>query len=368
MQKIKLGIIGCGGMTTNGGHVVGLNLLAEEGQLEVSSVCDINPKSLENAKNLLHAPHATTDWREMADHVDAVLVSLPHDLHYECGMFFAERGKHVLMEKPLCNTEEECVNLIEEAKKQNITLMCAYPVPYWPEVLKLKELVDTGEYGRIISMSIWTEQYTKFPDKYHWAHTGRLGGGQLFSHGCHYIDTLLRFLGEPVTGAHLGTRIGTEWLLKEGTSHVILKFANGALGYHGATWGARGTKQGNSMQIQTEKGMLEYNRNTEQVLFHVGRTEEILSSEYQDEKKKKAVTVIMDGKDRKPGLKRAELEIGHFLDCIRTGKKPYTNGEASLQSLRIIWALYEAEKRGVMADLRGLGIPDSDELRRNLVF
>lgn len=49
-------------------------------------------------------------------------------------------------------------------------------------------------------------------------------------------------------------------------------------------------------------------------------------------------------------------------------KKPYTSGETALQSLRIIWALYEAEKQGVMAELRGMGIPDRDELRKNLVF
>ena len=48
------------------------------------------------------------------------------------------------MEKPLCNTEEECVRLIETCEKNEVTLMCAYPVRYWPGIVKLKELIDTA--------------------------------------------------------------------------------------------------------------------------------------------------------------------------------------------------------------------------------
>ena len=51
----------------------------------------------------------------------------------------------------------------------------------------------------------------------------------------------------------------TPWLMKEGTSALIMKFENGAVGYHGATWGARGTRLGYDFQVQTEKGMLESN-------------------------------------------------------------------------------------------------------------
>ena len=55
--------------------------------------------------------------------------------------------------------------------------------------------------------------------------------------------------------------------------------------------------------------------------------------------------------------KHTENEMAHFLDCIERGQTPQTDGEAGLQSLRVIWRLYEAEQRGVVADLRGLGLP-----------
>ena len=56
--------------------------------------------------------------------------------------------------------------------------------------------------------------------------------------------------------------------------------------------------------------------------------------------------------------KQTQFEIRHFLDYIRTGEKTLTDGRTALQSLRVIWKMYDAEKFGVMADLRGLGIEE----------
>ena len=53
--------------------------------------------------------------------------------------------------------------------------------------------------------------------------------------------------------------------------------------------------------------------------------------------------------------------MAHFLDCIATGARPLTDGPGSLQGLRLIWRLYEAEERGRLADLRGLGLDQVDD-------
>lgn len=337
MSKIRLGVIGCGGITKSS-HISGLKELKDE--INVTSVCDIIEDSAKLAGDFLEASYITTNYREMLDYVDAVLIALPHDLHYECGLFFANNKKHILMEKPLCNSEAECLSLIEAAEKSEITLMTAYPVRYWPEILKLKTEVDSGKYGRIIQMSVWTEQHTHYPD-YHWGNTARLGGGQFFSHGCHYIDLLLFFLGNPVSGIHIGTRVGTEWLMEEGTSNAIIKFENGSLGYHFGTWGAAGTKMNYDFQIHCEKAMIEYDLKSGRVLLYEGLG------------KNEKITVLMDSSEYQG--KRMQLEMNHFLECIKNKSKPQTNAEDSLQGLRVIWELYNAEKNGKIADLRGLG-------------
>ena len=347
MKKIRIGLIGCGKMM--GAHVAGIKHVENA---EFVAVCDIVRENAEAVANELGGNlNIYTDYRDMVDVIDAAMIALPHDLHFECGMFFAIHGKHILMEKPLCNTEEECLTLIEECEKRKLTLMCAYPVPYWRGIVKLKELVDSGEYGKVMQMSIWTEQLTKTDIlNRSWSASARLGGGQLFSHGCHYVDLLLRFLGEPVEGAHVGTRIGTPWLLREGTSALVIRFKSGAIGYHGATWGARGSRLSYDFQVMTEKGLLDYEHASGEIRLYNG------NGEHKPEGgcERQQYNVIWKREEQLG--KATQYEIRHFADCVINGKKPLTDGRSSLQSLRVIWELYNAEKNHKLADLRGLGI------------
>lgn len=352
MEKLRIGLIGCGKMMAR--HVRAVKYV--KGAVMVS-LCDTIRENAEAVSEVLeNEPTIYTDWRDMVDEVDAVMIALPHDLHFECGMFFAERGKHILMEKPLCNTEEECIKLIETCKEHNVKLMCAYPVRYWKGIQKLKELCDSGEYGSIIQMSVWTEQLTginsSFEDRDNrgWMLTSRLGGGQLFSHGCHYIDLLLWFLGEPLYGTHVGTNVGTPWMLREGTSAVTIKFKNGAIGYHGATWGARGTRLAYDFQIHTEKGLLDYDHRAGEIRFYNGIAVHEPGEEYSPQR-----SAVIWKSDDELG-KQTQHEINHFTDCVLNDKTPLTDGESALQGLRVIWALYNAEKNMTVADLRGLGL------------
>ena len=352
MKKLRLGLVGCGRMM--GTHVKGVKFVDN---VEIVAVCDILRGNAEDVANELgNDPKIYTNWRDMVDDIDAVMIALPHDLHFECGMFFAAHNKHILMEKPLCNTERECEILVNECEKRGLKLMCAYPVRFWPGIRKLKELMDSGEYGEIIQMSVWTEQLTGselgYDDEYNrqWLITNRIGGGQLFSHGCHYVDLLLWFLGEPIEGAHFGTRNGTPWMLREGTSAMIMKFENGVVGYHGATWGARGTRLAYDFQIQTEKGLLEYEHNSGEVRLYDGCGDHKPGG--TTEKQSYKVLWMREGERSK----ETQHEIKHFAECVLEDKTPLTNGRNAMQSLRVIWALYNAEENSKIADLRGMGL------------
>ena len=347
MEKIRLGVIGCGGMART--HAKGLNACMDT--VEVTAVCDVVEERAREVAAVLNDPYVATDYRNIVDMVDAVLVVLPHDLHFECGMFFARHKKHVLMEKPLCNSEEECLRLIETCEEENVVLMCAYPVRFWPGIVKMKELIDSGDYGKVIQMSVWTEQLTMVDEL---RCTARSGGGQLFSHGCHYIDLMLWFLGNPVVGAHIGTKVGTPWLLKEGTSAVTMLFESGAIGYHGATWGARGTRLGYDFQVMTERGLLEYDHNVGEVRLYDKHAEH----KPGEERGSQDVQILWTREGEKS--KYTQFEVRHFIDCIQTGMKPLTDGRSALQGLRVIWKLYDAEAHHTMADLRGLGLSEAN--------
>jgi predicted dehydrogenase len=347
MHKIRLGIIGCGGMGTRS-HVKGL--LALQDRMTVAATCDIEIERAKAVATAVGAQMAVSDFRELLEHVDAVLVALPHDLHFPIGLSCLEAGKHVLMEKPLCNTEEQCIRLIEEAERCKLTLMTAYPVPFWPIIRKMLEFVENKTYGEVFQLSVWTEQYT-IRDPGHWILSAeRLGGGQFFSHGCHYIDLMFRFLGRPVKGVHMGSNKGTPWMEKEGTSNVTIEFENGAMGYHFGTWGARGTRLGWSLHVHCTEGMLEYNRKDNKLFLHSN-----LRKERGDLVTRDRTRVLMEDDQ---GGKGTQYETAHFLDCIATGQRPITDGTTSLQGLRAIWRLYEADRANAIADLRSLGLDE----------
>jgi predicted dehydrogenase len=282
------------------------------------------------------------------DKVDAVLLVLPHHLHHPVTLECLDAGKHVLVEKPMANSEQECLEMIESAKRNERVLMVAYCMRFHPLVLKMKELIDAKTYGDVFQLSIWTEQLTRYPVD-HWASSAQtLGGGQLFSHGCHYIDLLLWMLGKPVWGTHFGTNTGTPWMEREGTSNVTIEFENGVMGYHMGTWGARGSRLKYSFHAHCTEGMIEADISHGRLIAH----SKTVIHDPSNHNAAQAEEVLLEVPHAKP----TEVEMAHFIECIRTGQKPLTDPVGSLEGLQVIWKLYEAEEQRRLADLRGMGI------------
>lgn len=342
-MKHQLALIGCGGMAR--GHVSRLETLFD--RLEVTAVVDRDLERAEAVAALLpKRPVVSTRLGDALAVCDAVLLALPHHLHCQYTLDCLEAGKHVLAEKPLGNSEAECRAMIEAARRNRRILMVAYCMRFHPLVVKMKELIAAKTYGATFQLSIWTEQYTEY-EPGHWTRRAdQLGGGQLFSHGCHYIDLMLWMMGEPISGSHIGTNLGTPWMEREGTSNVSIKFASGACGYHFGTWGARGTKLGYSFQAHCERGMLEIDYAKGQLLLHRGLDRHVPGVEAASH----PVEVLLEA----PGVKPTAIEMAHFLDCIETGTTPLTDAESSLEGLQVIWKLYQAEEENKLADLAGV--------------
>ncbi|MFW6597804.1 Gfo/Idh/MocA family protein [Propionibacteriaceae bacterium Y2011] len=330
MSKHRLAILGCGGMEK--AHQAVFGDLAD--RVDVIACVDPVIERAEAAAAALGAPKVAADFREVLDDVDSVLAVLPHHLHHPIGMECLRAGKNVLMEKPLALTEQECRELQAEADAQGVMLMTAYPMRYHPLVLKLKELIDTRAYGPMFHMSIWTEQYTRY-EPGHWGLAKEtLGGGQFVSHGCHYVDLLLWYCGPPTSGVHVGSHLGTPWMEGEGTSDVVISFENGIVGYHGGTWGAKGSRLKYAIHAQCAEGLLELNFRAG-TLTHIHGTEETLLAEH-------------------PITKNVLGEVTEFFDAIDQGRPPATDPEQSIQGLQVIWKLYEAEESRTVADLSGI--------------
>ena len=330
MERLRLGLIGCGGMGAQ--HSTRFAKMAD--RTVVTAAAEIQPQRRNLAAQQLPGAKIVSDYHDLLNDVDAVLIALPHHLHHRATLDCLEAGKHVLLEKPMANSEQQCLDLIAAQQCSGLTLMIAYCMRFHPLVSRMKQLLDKNQYGECFQVSIWTEQFTDAPEGHWFRSAEQLGGGQFFSHGCHYIDILLWLLGRPVRGVHIGTNLCTPWMEKEGTSNATLEFEGGRLGYHFGTWGARGSRLRYSIHAHCETGLLEAAISDERLYFHQGTTTQTL----------------MECEN----IKHTELELAHFLDCIETEQPPLTDANSALQGLRIIWRLYEAENQNTMADLRGL--------------
>ena len=335
---IRIALIGCGGMGQS--HRAAFERL--RGRARFAAAVDVDLARARATADLMGCGTIAADYRQVCDAFDAAIVAVPHHLHHPIGIDLLRRGKHLLMEKPLANSEAECIDLIETAERAECTLMVAYCMRFHPIVVEMERLLKARAYGDLFQLSIWTEQHTQ-GEPGSWMHRKKtLGGGQLFSHGCHYVDILLAWMGQPVSGTHVGTNFGTPWMEGEGTSNVALKFASGALGYHFGTWGAKGTRLRYSFHAHCTEGMLEGQISQGRLLLHRGALEA--------EKGREMLLL-----ETKVG-KHIENELIHFVDCLAHRRRPLTDGRRSLQSLRVIWKLYEAEDKGVVADLSAVSI------------
>jgi len=352
---IRLGMIGCGNMA--GAYLHGLREL--EPRLRITAGVDIELERAQQATAGIPGARAFTDYREALDLTDAVIIALPHDLHHRVGLDCLAAGKHVLMEKPLANTEAQCLDLIHAAEAGGRVLSVGYVMRHDPLWTEMGRLIREQIFGDVIQVSIWTEQLTDLTRGAWIGQRLRVGGGQLFSHGCHYIDLLLHWLGAPMDGTHTGTNLGTPWMEKEGTSNVAIRFESGALGYHFGTWGARGSRLGYAVHAHCTEGMLELNHQEGTITLHRNPAGGDLAMQKYEQSSEIAEgptrQILMR---RQPTGKATNAEVTEFLDCIETGRGPVANPRVALQSLRVIWKLYDAEERGAVADLRGLGLDE----------
>jgi len=132
---------------------------------EVVAVCDVNPNIVEDTKkavgNIGDTEEAVdfsglqlyTDFEEMlkSGELDAVSITLPTSLHADFSIKALAAGVNVFCEKPMALDVEDCERMIAEAGHSGKVLQIGHCVRFWPEYAKAKQIIDSGEYGRVIA-------------------------------------------------------------------------------------------------------------------------------------------------------------------------------------------------------------------------
>ena len=237
--KVRWGLIGCGDIARK----------RVAPALRDSALCEL--VAVSRARSELAASFArefgarrwSADWHDflMDYEIDAIYVATPVHLHAEQTIAAAERGKHVLCEKPMALNVAECDRMIAACRANDVKLGVAYYRHFYPAVRRVKELVDSGELGVPVVAQInafeWFDPTQSDPRA--WLINRSLsGGGPMFDFGCHRIEVLIDIFGDvrEVKATLANTFFDRE---VEDTATALFQFERGTCGTLTVTHAAR---------------------------------------------------------------------------------------------------------------------------------
>ena len=191
MEKLKIGIIGCGGIA-NGKH---MPTLAKMKDVEMVAFCDIVRERAEAAAKKYGTPDAKvyTDYKELLadESINNVRVLTQNRCHCEITCAALEAGKHVLVEKPMCITPEEAKLMLDARDRSGKLLAVGYQFKFSNEAMYARAETEAGNFGEIYFGKCRSLRRRGVPTWGVFTQKEEQGAGPLFDIGTHALDMML---------------------------------------------------------------------------------------------------------------------------------------------------------------------------------
>lgn len=228
-EKLRTTLVGVGKVTDL--HAAALVNLPES---DFTAVCGRSREKTENYATR-YGIKAYTDVSEMVtrEKIDVVIVLTPHPNHREPTVAALEAGAHVLVEKPLASSLEDCDAMIETARKSGKQLGVVCQRRWYLPAQRVKQAINDGKIGKpvfgTVNMLSWRDENYYNADPWRGTWNGE-GGGVLVNQAPHQLDLLQWYMGEIDECYGLWSNLNHPYIEVEDTANAILKFKNGAVG------------------------------------------------------------------------------------------------------------------------------------------
>jgi predicted dehydrogenase len=317
---VRVGVVGLGYWGPN----LARNFAALPG-CELAWLCDASPEARGRLERSFPTAHSTGELSDLLadEQLDAIVLATPVPTHAELAIAVAGAGKHCFVEKPLATTAADAEKAVAAAADAGKILMVGHLLEYHPAVARLKELADSGELGAL---------YYIYGNR---LNLGKLRADEnaLWSLGAHDVSVALHLIGEEPEEciAH-----GASYV-RESVQDVVfcyLRFPSGVVAHLHLSWldphkERRITVVG-SRRMATFDDMLIEGKLT---IYDKGFDEDTRSwGEY----------IARSGdtfSPRIPNVEPLRIECEHFIDCVRTGATPRSDGQSGLRVVRVLEAL-----------------------------
>lgn len=336
MQATSIGVIGCG--------YWGPNLLrnfAENETAHLSWICDLDQARLDSMARRYPSARTTIDYRQMVDdpELQAVAIVTPVATHYQLAKEFLRAGKHVLLEKPMTSTAREAEELIALAEQNGLTIMVDHTFVYTGAVRKMKELVSSGQLGDLlyfdsvrINLGLFQRDINVLWD--------------LAPHDLSIMDSLID--RQPLALTALGSCHIESGI--ENIAYLVLLFPDDFIAHFHFNWLAPVKIRRTLIAGSSKMILYDDIEPTEKVrVYDKGVTASRVSDReaaYQTLVSYRTGDVWAPKLDSTEALKYV---VADFLDALRLGRKPLSDGQAGLRVVRLLEAAQQSIKNGGMA-------------------
>ncbi len=352
-KKLRLGIIGCGGIA-NGKHMPALKKIDE---VEMVAFCDIIKERAEKAAEEYGVPGAKVyeDYNEMLknENLDVVHVCTPNNIHAPASVAAKEAGCHVMCEKPMAKNVEQAQQMLDAQKRTGKKLTIGYQNRFTPENLYLHEACQNGDLGDIYYAEAEAIRRRAVPTWGVFIDEEAQGGGPLIDIGTHALDLTLWHMNNYEVKSVKGsvfrkladqTRTGNAWgdwdpekYTAEDSAFGFVTMKNGATIIVKSSWAINlaepreamcmlaGTKAGADCHDGLRINKVQYGK---QILEKVDC--------------KSAGVAFYSGES----TSAPDVEARQWIDAILNDTEPVTKPEQAFVVTKILEAIYESAKTG----------------------
>ncbi len=337
-KKAKIAVIGVGMI----GRVHVERTKDAEG-CELVAICDRNPRIEDLAKEM-GVMYYNDHLKMIEDEdLDGVIIALANELHEPVGTECAERGLHIMMEKPIAPDVDSAKKLIASAKKNNVKLLVAHHRRFNAKINAIKDMIAGGELGSLVGVSILWCMYK--PAQYFidgpWRKT-KGSGGPILINTIHEVDNLRYIYGE-IGRVYAEVSNKTRGFEVEDTVSINVRFKDGTLASilmsdaAPSLWGYECTMRENPFFFKTFGKIYTY-LGTEASL-----TVPAMNKTYYPDPNKKGWQYPLKTEEIKIEYRDPYVDqISHFCSVIKGEEEPRTSGEDGLKTLEITMAVMES--------------------------
>jgi predicted dehydrogenase len=330
VRTIKVGVIGAG--------YWGPNLIRNFYQLpdtELVMVCDLKQERLDHIQGRYPSVKTSRDYHDLlASDAEAIVIATPVATHYKLALECLQAGKHVLIEKPLTCASREAVEIVAAGEKAGKVVMTGHTFVYNPAVVALKNIIASGDLGRIYYVSATRVNLGLYqPDI-----------NVVWDLAPHDVSILLDVLGmEPVAASARGGMY-----VKPGVhdvAYLTLYFNDGVMADMRVSW--LDPSKIRLLTIVGSKKMIIYDdiEPVEKIkIFDKGVDVQPYTDTYEEFHLayRYGDVVAYPLKWEEP----LKLECMHFIECVREGKTPHSDGRMGLKVVQVIEAAQKSLLNG----------------------